>query len=75
MSSVSFITLVFRNLWRQKTRTLLTTLGISIGIATIVALGAVADGLGRSMGGVPRDRRRSDFTVAQANSSDMAFSR
>jgi putative ABC transport system permease protein len=37
-----FSTLVFKNVWRQRTRTLLTVVGISIGIATILALGAVS---------------------------------
>ena len=35
----------FKNILRQRTRTILTTLGILIGIGAIVALGSVADGL------------------------------
>jgi len=34
-------TLIFTNLARRKTRTLLTLLGIAVGVAMIVALGAV----------------------------------
>jgi ABC-type lipoprotein release transport system permease subunit len=37
--------MVFKNLFRRKGRTILTLLGISIGIAAIVALGAMAQGL------------------------------
>ncbi len=37
--------MIFKNLFRRKGRTLLTLLGIAIGVATIVALGAVAQGL------------------------------
>jgi ABC-type antimicrobial peptide transport system permease subunit len=37
--------MVFKNLFRRKGRTLLTLVGISIGVAAIVALGAVAKGL------------------------------
>ena len=37
--------MVFKNLLRRKGRTILTLLGISIGVAAIVALGAVARGL------------------------------
>jgi putative ABC transport system permease protein len=35
----------FKNIMRQKTRTILTTMGILIGIGAIVALGSVAEGL------------------------------
>jgi putative ABC transport system permease protein len=37
--------MVFKNLFRRKGRTVLTLLGISIGVAAIVALGAVAQGM------------------------------
>jgi len=71
---MSHLTLILKNVWRQKTRTLLTLLGISIGIATILSLGAIADGLKGSMGGMIKPGT-SDFTIAQANSSDLTFSR
>ncbi len=35
----------FKNILRQRTRTILTTLGILIGIGAIVALGSIAEGL------------------------------
>lgn len=37
--------MIFKNLFRQKGRTLLTIIGIGIGVAAIVGLGALADGL------------------------------
>ncbi len=37
--------LAFKNIMRQRTRTILTTLGILIGIGAIVALGSIAEGL------------------------------
>ena len=37
--------MIFKNLFRQKGRTFLTIFGISIGVAAIVGLGALADGL------------------------------
>jgi len=37
--------MILKNLLRRKTRTLLTLVGIAIGIAAIVALGALAEGL------------------------------
>lgn len=66
--------LILKNVLRQKTRTALTLLGISIGIATIITLGAVADGLGEAFGGVV-DAGDADFLVGQYGSSDLSFSR
>ncbi len=37
--------LIFRNLTRRKTRTLLTVAGIAVGVAMIVALGAMGEGI------------------------------
>src|SRR5512147_2369233 len=37
--------LILKNLLRRKTRTLLTTSGIAVGVAMIVALGAMGEGL------------------------------
>ncbi len=37
--------LAFKNIMRQRTRTILTTLGILIGIGAIVSLGSIAEGL------------------------------
>jgi ABC-type antimicrobial peptide transport system permease subunit len=37
--------MIFKNLWRRKTRTLLTTLGIAIGVAAVVALSAFGEGI------------------------------
>jgi ABC-type antimicrobial peptide transport system permease subunit len=42
---VAALPLVLRGLWRQRTRTALTTLAIGISIAAIVALGGFADGM------------------------------
>jgi ABC-type lipoprotein release transport system permease subunit len=37
--------MIFKNLFRRKGRTTLTLVGIAIGVAAIIALGAVAKGL------------------------------
>lgn len=66
--------LIFKNVLRQKTRTLLTLVGISIGIATIIALGAVADGLKSTFEGIV-NTGEADFIVAQAGTADLALSR
>jgi len=39
------VQLIIKNLFRRKIRTLLTVLGICVGVVTIIALGALADGL------------------------------
>jgi putative ABC transport system permease protein len=42
---IKFITLVFKNPFRNKTRSALSIIGIAIGIATIVALGLITAGM------------------------------
>jgi len=70
---MSFFLLIFSNLMRQKTRTGLTVLGISIGITTVVALGifvnsakAATEELLRAGG--------ADFAVGRSGSADLTFS-
>jgi putative ABC transport system permease protein len=70
---VTLSTLVLRNLLRQRVRTLLTTLGIAIGVATVVALGAITSGLERTSGVFVR-AGGADFMVAQKGASDLSFS-
>jgi putative ABC transport system permease protein len=70
---MDFLILIFKNIFRQKIRTALTVLGISIGIATIVALGIITEGLKDSMEGT-LTIGASDFMVAQAGSADLILS-
>jgi putative ABC transport system permease protein len=70
---MSFSALVLRNLFRQRLRTLLTVVGISVGITTVVALGAVTSGLKTTMGELVRGGG-ADFMVAQAGASDLTYS-
>lgn len=70
---VSFAALILRNVVRQKTRSALTVVGIAIGIATVVALGAVVGGLKQTAGAILK-AYDSDFMVAQKGSSDLTFS-
>jgi ABC-type lipoprotein release transport system permease subunit len=65
--------LTTRNLWRRRTRTALTTLGIGVGIAVIVALGGLSAGFidtfnGLAMGG------DADLAAIEADASDMGYS-
>ena len=64
--------MILKNLWRRATRSILTVLGIAIGVAAVVALGALADGFASNYGsalGVSND-----LLVTQANSFDVVFS-
>jgi putative ABC transport system permease protein len=45
VGTLSFLSLIIKNPFRNRTRAALAILGISIGIATIVALGMITDGL------------------------------
>jgi ABC-type antimicrobial peptide transport system permease subunit len=58
--------MVFRNLFRRKGRTILTLIGISIGVAAIVALGAVGQGLRAGFGAMTRGSQ-ADLVLTQAN--------
>ncbi len=70
---MSFLSLIVKNLLRQKVRAGLTLLGISVGITTVVALGAITSGFRASSGGIIT-ARGADFIVAQEGASDLSFS-
>lgn len=70
---MSFLSLIFKNLLRHRTRAILTILGISIGIATIVVFGLITSGLTDAIGNVIKPGN-ADFTVAKAGSADIVLS-
>lgn len=70
---MSFLALIIKNLIRQRVRTALTVLGISIGITTVVALGVVTDSLKATSGEILR-LGDADFMVAQEGAADLSFS-
>jgi putative ABC transport system permease protein len=70
---MSFLSLIVKNPFRNKTRTALAVVGIAIGIATIVALGIITDGLKASTEETLK-AGGADFTVVEANVSDMFLS-
>jgi len=70
---MSFLSLITKNLVRQRVRTGLTVLGISIGITTVVALGVVTDSLKATSGEILQ-LADSDFMVAQEGAADLSFS-
>lgn len=70
---MSFASLVLKNLWRQKIRSLLAVAGISLGIAAIIALGAVADGMEQNLIATLRSGK-ADFSIGQANAPMIILS-
>ena len=66
--------MIFKNLFRRKARTILTLIGISIGIAAIVALGAVAQGMREGFGAMSRGSQ-ADMVLSQAETMSVILSR
>jgi ABC-type lipoprotein release transport system permease subunit len=65
--------MLLKNLLRRKGRTLLTVLGISIGVATIIGLGALADGLEASYNSM-LSGSKSDLVLSQPDAFDISYS-
>ena len=65
--------MVLKNLLRRKTRTLLTVTGIAIGVAAIIALGAMAEGLQSGYGSMLAGSK-ADLVISQPNSFDISYS-
>ncbi len=65
--------MILKNLWHRKTRTLLTVLGIAIGVAAVVALGAIASNIGQNYGSMLTNPN-ADITVMQKDAIDISFS-
>jgi len=65
--------MILRTLLRRKTRTLLTMAGVAIGVAAIVAMGALSEGLAAAYGALSGGSK-ADLLVAQADAVDIVFS-
>ena len=65
--------MIFKNLFRRKGRTLLTVLGIAIGVAAIVALGALADGLQAGYDSFLTGNQ-ADLVLSQPDAFDISMS-
>jgi ABC-type antimicrobial peptide transport system permease subunit len=62
-----------KNLLRRKTRTALTVLGISIGVAAIIGLGALANGLQAGYSSM-LSGSKADLILSQPDSFDISYS-
>jgi putative ABC transport system permease protein len=70
---MSFLSMIFKNPFRNKTRASLAIVGISIGIATIVILGAITAGLTENVDGLLR-AGGSDFSISgKSTNSETIF--
>lgn len=65
--------MIWKNLFRRKSRTLLTAFGIAIGVAAVVALGALADGFITGYGDMAGGSG-ADLLVIQKDALDVVFS-
>jgi ABC-type antimicrobial peptide transport system permease subunit len=65
--------MILKNLFRRKARTFLTVLGISIGVAAIIGLGALADGMGAGYNSMLTGSK-ADLVLSQPNSFDITYS-
>ena len=65
--------MIIKNLWRRKGRTILTVLGISIGVAAIIALGALSSGFSEGYTDL-LSGSKADLVISQPNSMDISMS-
>ncbi len=65
--------MVLKNLLRRKGRTLLTILGIGIGVAAIIALGALADGIDEGYSSV-LSGSQADLVLSDPDAMDLTLS-
>jgi ABC-type antimicrobial peptide transport system permease subunit len=65
--------MTLRNLWRRRTRTILTSLGIAVGIAAIVALGGMGAGFMQGYTDMAMGSEI-DLMAIEADVSDMGYS-
>lgn len=65
--------MIFKNLLRRKGRTILTLIGIAVGVAAIVALGAVAQGMKAGFTAMTRGSE-ADLVLTQADAMSTLLS-
>ncbi|MCX6072095.1 MAG: ABC transporter permease [Chloroflexi bacterium] len=65
--------IILKNLLRRKTRTVLTVLGICVGVTAIIALGALADGFKAGYGSMVSGSK-ADLVLSQPDAMDVSYS-
>jgi ABC-type antimicrobial peptide transport system permease subunit len=64
----------FRNLWRRRTRTLLSATAIGIGVGTLVMVGGLVEGIMEELNGLAGSDSAGNITVMQRDVADMSLS-
>ena len=64
----------FRNLQRRRTRTLISATGIGIGVATLVMLGGMMDGMMNELNSLAGSSGVGNITIMQRDVADMSLS-
>jgi ABC-type lipoprotein release transport system permease subunit len=65
--------MTLRNLWRRRTRTILTTVGVGVGIAAIIALGGMGQGFMEDFNAMSMGSE-ADLMAMEADAADMGYS-
>jgi ABC-type antimicrobial peptide transport system permease subunit len=65
--------LALRNVFRQRTRTILTTLAIGVGVGLVVALGGMGEGMVQQLGAI--GGKNGELTISEAKASDMSLTK
>jgi ABC-type antimicrobial peptide transport system permease subunit len=64
----------FRNLWRRRTRTILSATGIGIGVATLVALGGMSKGVLDQLNLLAGSSGAGNISIMQRKVADLSLS-
>lgn len=64
--------MTLRNLWRRRTRTMLTTAGVGVGIAAIIALGGMGQGFVEDFNAMSMGSE-ADLMAMEADAADMGY--
>jgi ABC-type antimicrobial peptide transport system permease subunit len=67
------VNIIFQNLLRRKTRTLLTILGIGVGVTVIIVLGVLADGFQAGYSSMMQGSK-ADLVLSQPDTMDVSYS-
>jgi ABC-type antimicrobial peptide transport system permease subunit len=70
-SKFQFGGIALRNVFRQRTRTVLTTLAIGVGVGLVVTLGGMADGMVAQLGSM--GSKSGELTITEAKAADMGL--
>ncbi len=65
----------YRNLWRRRSRTLISATAIGIGVATLVMMGGLVDGVMVTMNGMSGSLDQGNITIMQGGAASMKLSK